>query len=394
MSVRTGLDRLIADPDHWLRGRKIGFLGHAASVDRELRLASSFLRHYSGENFLFLFGPEHGFYGQAQDMEGVDGSRDPLTGLPVLSLYGSAEEQLWPAQEALSQVDLLVIDLQDVGTRYYTFAWTALASLETAARTNTQVLVCDRPNPIDGVTVEGGGITSGYESFVGRHDVAVRHGMTIAELLTLCVSELSLDVDLHVLPMEGWRRTMHFGDTALPWVLPSPNMPSEQTAAVYPGMCLVEGTRLSEGRGTTRPFEWFGAPYIDPGRLARAMDAAALPGVAFRPTFFKPSFHKHANRTCGGVQIHVRDRLRFQPYRTAVALLMAVRRLWPQHFAWRTEPYEFVSDRLAIDLLSGSDVLRRTIEEGGTLADLVPTWSSHEAEFRLRRRPHLLYSEE
>ena len=394
MSVRTGLDRLIADPDHWLRGRKVALLAHGASVDRDFRLASSFLHAYCGANLLFLLGPEHGFYGHAQDMEGVEGCRDPLTGLPVLSLYGTLEQNLWPGDEALSEVDLLVVDLQDVGSRYYTFVWTALASLQTAARTKTQVLVCDRPNPINGVVVEGGGISSGYESFVGRHDVAVRHGMTIAELLTLCASELDLDVDIEVVPMQGWRRTMHFTDTALPWVLPSPNMATEQTAAVYPGMCLVEATGLSEGRGTTRPFELFGAPYIEPDRLVRAIEDVDLPGVAFRPTFFKPSFHKHAAKTCGGVQVHIRDRAQFQPYRTAVALLMAVKRLWPQQFAWRTEPYEFVSDRLAVDLLSGSDVLRQTIDGGGTLFDLEDAWSRYEIEFRRRRRPYLLYPEE
>jgi uncharacterized protein YbbC (DUF1343 family) len=252
-------------------------------------------------------------------------------------------------------------------------------------------VVLDRPNPLGGVKVEGPALRPGFESFVGIHPLVTRHGMTIGELARMYKAERGLAGELHVVPCEGWRREMDFEHTGLRWVLPSPNMPTIETAFVYPGQCLVEGTNLSEGRGTTRPFELCGAPWLDPRKLCQRLDEAALPGVAYRPTRFRPTFQKFAGQTCGGLQIHVLDRQAFQPVRVGLTVLATMRELSGGHFAWRREPYEFVSDRLAIDLLFGSDRERLALEAGRSPRDIAGTWESEEEAFRRRRQPFLLY---
>mgnify|MGYP006294853387 CR=1 FL=1 len=389
--VKTGLHELLEDPSVIDSAATVGLLGHPASVDRHVVHAIKRVQERCGSKLQVLLGPEHGLRGEAQDMEAVSQHRDPLTGLPVVSLYGVDEGSLSPAREALEGVDVLVADLQDVGSRYYTYIWTLIRCLEVAQGTDTHVVVCDRPNPIGGVHVEGPGIQAGFHSFVGGHDVAVRHGMTIGELCRLVAHERKLDVELTVVPMEGWSREMSFRHTGLPWVLPSPNMPTEDTALVYPGGCLVEATQLSEGRGTTRPFELLGAEFVDPHRLTDLLHGLKLPGVRFRPVYFKPTFQKLAQVVCGGIQQHVMDPESYRPYLTGVAFLWAVHRLWPDSFRWRDKPYEFVTSIPAVDLLSGSPHLREALEGGAELPEIQAMWAEQEAEFRIRREPHLLY---
>jgi uncharacterized protein YbbC (DUF1343 family) len=291
----------------------------------------------------------------------------------------------------LGGLDALVIDLPDIGSRYYTFQATMLYCLEAAAAAGVPVFVLDRPNPLNGLTVEGPTIAAGYDSFVGAHPVATRHGMTLGELASLYVSERQINVGLHVVECRGWERDQYLDQTGRPWVLPSPNMPTLDTAIVYPGQCLLEGTNLSEGRGTTRPFELCGAPWIDPDRLVRRLEAEEIPGAAFRPVTFRPTFHKFAGQTCGGIQLHVLDRDAFRPVRTGLAVLAAFRAEDPDRFRWRTEPYEFVADRPAIDLLFGGPRERLALEAGLSADEVARPWAEEEEAFRARREAHLLY---
>jgi uncharacterized protein YbbC (DUF1343 family) len=374
-----------------LRGLRVGLLSHAAAVDCRLRPAAMLLADAPGVTLVRLFGPEHGLAGAAQDLEGVSGEGDPLTGRPVVSLYGQTVDSLRPTAASLRDLDALVVDLVDVGSRYYTFQATMLFCLEEAARCGLRVVVLDRPNPLGGTAVEGPTVRPGFESFVGVHPLATRHGLTVGELARLYQARRVPAVDLEVVACEGWRRRMFFDETALPWVLPSPNMPILDTALVYPGQCLLEGTNLSEGRGTTRPFELCGLPGLDAAALAACLNREALPGVVFRPVWFRPTFQKHAGRTCGGVQFHVVDRAAFAPVRTSLALLAAARALAPDTFAWRTEPYEFVADRPAIDLLFGSDRERRGLEAGVPWRELARAWQAEEQAFEEERKAVLLY---
>ncbi len=393
--VRTGLDVWAADGFRALRGRRVGLLAHPASVDAELRHAL-YRMHAAGVEVAALFGPEHGVLGDAQDMIGVDepeDARDRLTGARVHSLYGHDEASLRPTRAMLEGLDVVVMDLQDVGARYYTFCATMVFVMEAAAELGLPVVVLDRPNPIGGrdEDVEGGPVLASHRSFVGAFDLPVRHGLTPGEYARLMRAELGLDVELEVVGLEGWRRDMAFEDTGLPWVLPSPNMPTVDTAWVYCGACLFEGTTMSEGRGTTRPFELLGAPWIDGVAWAQRAAAAELPGVRLRPAYFTPQFQKHAGERCGAVQIHVTDRWAVRPLRLGLVLLEAAMRLEPEAFGWRAEAYEFVADRLAIDLLLGGVVAREALEAGADADTIVEGWAEAEAAFRERRRPALLY---
>jgi uncharacterized protein YbbC (DUF1343 family) len=386
--VRTGLDRLAtgdSDAVRLVAGRNVGLLAHAASVDRTLRPAASVLRQ-AGARISALFGPEHGFAGAAQDMVGV--GTDDATEIPVFSLYGDDAEDLSPKPEWLQGLDAVVIDLQDVGSRFYTYVWTAALTAKVAAAVGTDVVLLDRPNPLGGARVEGAPQREGYLSFVGLYPVAVRHGFTIAELVQWVCDRENIDRDfLHVVTMEGWTRSMEWRDTGLPWVMPSPNMPTLDTAVVYPGGCLVEGTRLSEGRGTTRPFELWGAPDVDVGPLL-ALD---LHGVTLRPVEFTPTFQKHAGRSCGGVQVHVTDPWVFRPYETYLRMLAAVLPQLPVENRWRTEVYEFVSDRPAIDLLTGGPEFRTAVDEGSPLDSVLAEEARGAAKFDDERRAVWLY---
>lgn len=389
--MRLGLEAFLEEPRRWTRGGRIGLLAHAASVDREFRHVADRLVAHPEVDLRILFGPEHGIRGAAQDMVGVPDGIDPITGLREVSLYGDSVCSLRPSQEVLREIDVLVVDLQDVGSRYYTYAATMALCMEVARETDVEVVVLDRPNPINGVDVEGGGILPGYESFCGLYPIPQRHGMTIGELARLYNDTFGIGCRLEVVPCDGWDRTVYHDQLGLPWVLPSPNMPTLDTALVYPGTCLVEGTNLSEGRGTTRPFELVGAPFVDGRALAEELHGMELDGVRFRPCWIEPAFHKHAGRRCGAVQLHVVDRAAFRPYRTGLALLHAVHRLWPEQFRWRTEPYEFRNDVPAVDLLTGTPAVREAIDRGESFATVLEAASVPADAFHAGRPQALLY---
>ncbi|MDE0355183.1 MAG: DUF1343 domain-containing protein, partial [Deltaproteobacteria bacterium] len=351
--MRTGLERLLEDPRRWLDNSRVGLVSNPSAVDRGLAHAADLLHGHPDVDLRCLFGPEHGLRGSAQDMVGVASDTDSGTGLPAVSLYGATFDSLSPTAEQLAGLDVLLFDIQDVGARYYTYAATMALCMRAAKSSQVKVVVLDRPNPIGGVAVEGGGLDDGLENFCGLYPVPQRHGMTLGELARLYNHTFGIGCELDVVACDGWSRSAYYDECALPWVMPSPNMPTPETALAYPGMCLLEGTNLSEGRGTTRPFELFGAPFIDGDALARELRRHDLPGVRFRPCVIEPAFHKFAGRRCGALQLHVTDRRAFTPYRTGLAVLAAARKLWPEAFAWRTDPYEFRADVPAIDLLTG-----------------------------------------
>jgi uncharacterized protein YbbC (DUF1343 family) len=390
--VETGLARILSG-DGALTKKRVGLIVNPTSVASDLRhLVDLFLE--AGVDVACLFGPEHGVRGDAQDMVGVAEARDSVTGLPMYSLYGHDEDSLRPRPEHLAGLDAVVYDIQDIGSRYYTYVWTLLHMMEACAPLGVEVVVLDRPNPIGGVDVEGGAIADGYYSFVGRLSLPVRHGLTAGEVARMANDVRGLGARLTVVAMNGWRRELDHDATGLPWVLPSPNMPTLDTAYVYPGMCLVEGTELSEGRGTTRPFELVGAPFVsyaEARALAEALHREDLPGVRFRPVVFTPTFQKHAGKRCGGVQLHVVSRRAFRPYLTGVAVIRGFRQMFPRDFRWRRRVYEFVSDKPAFDLLAGGPEVREGIDAGASLDALAATWRPAEDEFRARRGRWLLY---
>jgi len=353
MPVQLPLDHL---QDLWpkeLRGARIGALLHPASVSSKLEHASQTLEKLSGELFQLraFFGPQHGFLGQTQDnMIEWKSYEHPRLRIPVYSLYGEHRE---PTPEMLDDVEALVIDLQDVGARCYTFIWTLYLCMRACEKRGATVVVLDRPNPINGITVEGPPIEKGYESFVGMHPIPIRHGRTIGELATQFRDEAFPKCRLSILPMKHWERSMWFDQSGLPWVMPSPNIPTLETATVYPGMCLLEGTNISEGRGTTRPFEIFGAPFIGAETICRELNNLKLPAVFFRENYFQPTFNKFAGELCGGAQIHVLDRNIFRSFQTGVEIIRCIRKLYPEAFAWKQPPYEYEQEKLPIQILLG-----------------------------------------
>ena len=387
-SVATGLDRLLDDPAELANlGRSsVGLLVNPTSVTRSFEHAIDALTR-SGVLPRRLFGPEHGVRGEAQDMIAVEQSVDPITGIPTVSLYGDSFDSLAPTDEQLADLDVVVIDLQDVGSRYYTYVYTAMMTAEAATRSGVDVLVLDRPNPI-GSAVEGPGIEQGFDSFVGMLPMPNRHGLTLAEVLRFAALE-GRNLRSTTLSVEGWNRDSYFDEHDAPWVLPSPNMPTLDTAVVYPGMCLLEGTNASEGRGTTRPFEIFGAPYVDAQALASTLTALDLPGITFRPLSFEPTFQKWGRERCSGAQLHVTDRSAFDSYQTGAAIVWAMATLFDE-FGWRHEAYEFVDDIPAIDLLFGSPKHREAIDSGCSwpeLRSLLTTSASLSARVEAARLP-------
>lgn len=391
MKVITGLEVLLTKKKKRLKDKNIGLLAHQASVDSRLNHALELLRYQCGPRVKQLFGPEHGFFGAAQDMESVKNSVEPSSGLPLISLYGRSAASLKPLPEHLSKMDMLIIDLQDIGSRYYTYCQTMVHVLEAAGNSRTDILVLDRPNPLNGFNLEGSTVQKGFASFVGLEGMAARHGLTIGEIAHMVNKEYGIHARLEVMRMEGWKRSMWFDQTGLPWIFPSPNMPTLTTALVYPGACLWEGTNLSEGRGTTRPFEIVGAPYLDPFQFSRALNDLNLPGVRFRPLFFKPTFQKWAGKSCGGTQLHIVDRSRFRPFLTGVAVIKIAREQGGNRFSWRHAPYEFERNIPAIDLLSGSNVLRTALENGQDFRSIRNHMQKGLALFRSIRKKHLLY---
>ena len=387
MSVVPGLTRLLHSRE--LEGLRVGLVCNPASVDANLHHAADLVSRAPGVTLAALFGPQHGFRADLQDnMIESPHAADALRRVPVYSLYSEIRE---PTAEMLKGLDVLVIDLQDVGARIYTFVYTMANCLRAAARHGVPVAVCDRPNPIGGVGVEGPMLEPGFESFVGLFPVPMRHGMTIGELAVLFNTHFGIGADLRIVEMEGWSREMYFDATGLPWVIPSPNMPTLDTAIVYPGAVLFEGTQLSEGRGTTRPFELLGAPWIDAERAADNLNALGLAGVRFRPVIFEPTFHKFAHESCGGCQIHVTDRRMFSPVLAAVAVMTEFRRANPGRFAWRQPPYEYEHDKMPIDILAGSPALREHMEAGTAARELAASWDGPVAAFDTARKASLRY---
>ena len=389
--VAAGLDRLVSEPDAagrlGLTGARMGMIVHPASVTSELAFGVDAVRR-AGLDVRALFGPQHGARGEKQDnMIESAPYADPVTGLPVHSLYGEVRK---PTPDMLAGLDAVLFDLQDVGVRVYTFVWTMALAMEACGEAGVRFVVLDRPNPIGGKR-EGPVLRPGFESFVGLHPVPLRHGATCGELARWLCAERGVACELSVLPCRGWRREATWRDTGLPWVMPSPNLPTTDSCAVYPGMVLLEGTNLSEGRGTTRPFELFGAPWLDPDALVKRLRGARLPGVVFRPCHFEPTFQKHAGKLCGGAQLHVTDPDAFAPVRTAVEVLAAARDLAPDHFEWRAPPYEYEEELPPIDILWGHDGLRASLEAGADADGIMEGTKAELEHFARSAAPHMLY---
>ncbi len=370
-----------------LQGLRVGAILNPTSVDQDFRHLADLL--HERKALAALFGPEHGVRGDVQYLEEVGESRDPRTGVIEHSLYGRTFESLTPQPGQLEHLDALVFDIQDVGSRYYTYLATMGLALQAAARAKVRFVVLDRPNPIGGARVEGGIIHPGFESFVGLWPICARHGLTAGELALLLNAEAG--ADLQVIQMQGWKRDQLYPDSGLPWVMPSPNMPAIETALLYPGLCLLEGTNLSEGRGTTRPFELWGAPWLDGARLVQALAEEKLPGVRFRPCSFTPTWDKHSRVRCHGVQIHIDDPRTLEPVRLGVACIVHARAQDPLQFRWRTGRYEFVEHIPAIDLLTGSARFRASVEAGQSVAQLCAAWDPERAQYLARREKFLLY---
>ena len=356
-TVRVGIERLLDEDRSLLGAARVALVSNPASIDGRIRHSAEILGDDPGIELVAIFGPQHGYRSDLQDnMIETPHDRDGRRRIPIYSLYSETRE---PTPEMLGDIDVLVVDLQDVGTRVYTYIYTMANCMRAAARHGVRVVVCDRPNPVGGTAVEGAILRPECASFVGQFPIPLRHGMTIGEIARLFNQEFAIGAALDIVPLEGWRRSMYFDETGLPWVMPSPNLPTLDSTIVYPGAVLFEGTMLSEGRGTTRPFELIGAPWIDGEALAAAMNARGLPGVHFRATYFEPTFQKHAKQTCGGCQLHVTDREPFQPVRTAVELLDEFRRQNPSAFAWRQPPYRVrarqVADRHPLRIGSPAD---------------------------------------
>ncbi len=389
MPVKLGLENLLEERLDRIAGRRVSVIANPSSVDSGLRHIVDLFHSHPEIQLVSVMGPQHGVRGETQDnMIEWTGFRDPATGLPMHSLYGQTRK---PTPQMLADADVVVFDVQDVGARYYTFIHTMALAMEACSELEKEFVVLDRPNPINGVDLEGPVLDPAFSSFVGLHPIPIRHGLTVGEMARFLNSEGGIGCALEVIPMSGWRREQFYDETGLPWVPPSPNMPTLDTATVYPGMCLLEGTNVSEGRGTTRPFEISGAPWANPARTAARLESANLPGARFRPLHFIPTFHKWADRIIGGVQIHVTDRRGFRPVRTALAIIQAYREQEGSHFSWNPPPYEYETEKLPIDILFGSDQPRVALEAGAAISDLERSWGEALDDFNNRRRDYLLY---
>ena len=388
-SVKLGLERLLEDATSILRGARVGLICNQASVNHHYRHAADLLHAHPEIDLEVLFGPQHGIRGDVQDnmIETAHGL-DRNTGRRVYSLYSETRE---PTDEMLSDIDTLIFDMQDVGCRIYTFVYTLANCMRAAKRLNKRVIVCDRPNPISGKYVSGNVLEPEFASFVGQYPIPTRHGMTVAELAKLFNEHFSIGCDLEVITMQGWERQYWLDETDAPWVLPSPNMPTLDSATVFPGTVHFEGTQVSEGRGTTRPFELIGAPYIDPDDYAAALNDLSLAGVFFRACVFQPTFQKHAAVSCGGVQIHVLDREVFEPVLAGVAMVKLAYDMYKESFRWKEPPYEYVYDKNPFDVIAGSDKTRKAFEQGLTLGEIEASWQAGLADFRRLRENYLMY---
>ncbi len=387
--VTTGVENLVSHPPEYLKNRRLGLLCNPASVDHRFQHARDLVHQIFPGQLTALFSPQHGFFAEKQDnMIESDNFYDPLLNIPVFSLYGATRI---PTAQMMDAIDVLIIDLMDAGTRVYTFTSTVSYCLEAAAAGKKEVVILDRPNPVNGVQTEGNCLEPAAKSFVGRYPLPMRHGLTMGEYARWINEKFEIHCRLKVIPMSGWRRSMYFQDTGLPWVLPSPNLPTPASAMVYPGQVLWEGTNVSEGRGTALPFELFGAPYVDCHRILDFLGGPALPGAILRPAAFEPVANKWAGRLCRGFQIHITDPSRFAPYFTSLRLLQAVIACHRSDFAWKQPPYEYEWEKLPVDLILGSTGLRQQIEQLADLAAVREEWTGELDAFCRSTVPFHLY---
>ncbi len=387
--LKLGVEKLLNENNNLLKGARVGLICNQASVNHQFRHAADLFSQDEKVNLVALFGPQHGIRGDVQDnMIETSHDIDRITGLPVFSLYSETRE---PTEEMLSGIDTLVFDLQDVGCRVYTFIYTMANAMKACTSFGKKFVVCDRPNPINGINIEGNSLELGYESFVGQYPIPMRHGLTVGELAKLFNKEFKLNCDLEIVTMDGWTRENYFDETDAPWVMPSPNIPTLDTTIVFSGTVYLEGTQISEGRGTTRPFEIIGAPFIDAKEYADSLTLLELPGVIFRPIKFLPTFQKFANTTCEGVFLHVINREIFEPVITGLAIVKNILDLYPNNFMWKTPPYEYVFDRNPFDVIAGTTKIRESLEVGKNIKDIKLSWIQDENNFRKLRQSYLLY---
>lgn len=389
--IKSGLENFIASPPAWLKGQRLGLLCNPASIDRNFRHAKDLIQQRFPGRLTALFSPQHGFYSEKQDNMVESGDlRDPETGLTVFSLYGDTRV---PTAPMLDGIDTLLIDLQDTGTRVYTFATTMSYCLETARDMDKQILVLDRPNPVNGIQVEGNRLKRPFASFVGRYPIPMRHGLTLGEYARYINTAHGIGCRLDVIPMDGWRRRMYFSDTGLPWIPPSPNLPTVQSAMVYPGQVIFEGTNISEGRGTTTPFEIFGAPFIKPDKIAGFMGGRYFPGGVLRPVAFEPMFHKFQHENCRGFHLHITEPRAYNAYQTSLRLIQAVMYHYPEKFEWRAPPYEYEWETPPIDLILGDVAIRERLERFEPVEEIEADWLADLADFQKEIQPYLLYEQ-
>jgi uncharacterized protein YbbC (DUF1343 family) len=387
--VLTGLENLINKPRQWISNERIGILCNPASVDRHLIHTRRLVDQAFPEQLKAMYSPQHGFFAEKQDnMIESENLVDPVLQIPIFSLYGKTRI---PGARMFKPIDVLLVDLQDVGTRVYTFIYTLAYCLEAARDHNIRVVILDRPNPINGIAVEGNCLASDCASFVGRYPIPMRHGLTIGEIGTLFNDYFEIGCDLEVIPMKGWKRNMLFGDTGLPWIAPSPNLPTPGSALVYPGQVLWEGTNVSEGRGTTQPFELVGAPFMEVQKILPTLIKAKLPGVVFRPAVFEPTSNKWQQTACNGFQLHVTDPQRYRPYATSLHLLQAVILHHREHFEWKAPPYEYEFQRMPIDLIIGDRTIRERLEKLNRLDEIEASWQEELDQFTRIARKFYIY---
>lgn len=388
-NIRLGLEKILNERLGVLKNLRVGLICNQASVNHQFQHAADLFEDNPGINLVKLFGPQHGIRGDVQDnMVETSHGIDRATGLPIYSLYSETRE---PTEEMLSGIDALVFDLQDVGCRVYTFVYTMANAMSACTKFGKKMFVLDRPNPIGGTALEGNTLERGHESFVGQYPIPMRHGLTAGELARLFNREFGINCDLEVISMDGWEREDFYDETDAPWVMPSPNMPSVETTVVFPATVYFEGTQVSEGRGTTRPFEIVGAPYVDAREYSDALAALNFGGVVFRAINFLPTFQKHAGQTCGGVFVHITDRNEFEPVIVGIAMVKTIFDLYPGEFKWKNPPYEYVLDRNPFDVIAGTDKTRTSIERGVPVEDIKLFWQKDVKDFQNLREQYLLY---
>ena len=389
--IKIGIEQLVSSKPSFLEGKRLGLLCNQASTDCHFTHSRDLILQAFPGQLTCLFSPQHGFFSEKQDNMIESGhSTDSVSGLPVFSLYAETRK---PSPAMFEDLDILLIDLQDVGTRVYTFIWTVVYCLQTAAETGKQVVILDRPNPVSGHMVEGNLLKRSCRSFVGLYEIPMRHGLTMGELAMLCNREMNIGAEIEVVRMHGWQRQMFFSDTGFPWVFPSPNMPTPLTALVYPGQVIWEGTNISEGRGTTLPFELVGAPFIDHQQVLEKISTIRLPGCVLRPLVFEPTAGKWAGERCAGFHVHVTEKDGFFSYRLSLALLQALLNLYPNEFFYKEPPYEYEFEQLPMDMILGDVELRTALEDGADILELEQSWQKELAVFDELRRSVFLYHE-